>query len=296
MLKEDKVIAWIAFACVGFFWGTTYLAIRIGVQSFPPFLMAGTRHTIGGLLICSYFLLKGYPLPDFKTLRTFAINGFLMLAVANGLVTWAEISVSSGLAALVCSITPIWIVLINSTTIGREKIGIGVIMGFILCLAGQYIIFADNIKDFSNPRYTMGILALVIANIAWALGTIYSKNHRTNVNSLFGAGLQMLPAGILLDIYGVSLGELNNINPSADAIWAIIYLIIFGSIISYSAYLYLLKKLPTTIVSTTTYVNTVVAVGLGWLVLDEKLNMHTAAAVLITIAGLYFVNNSFKRV
>src|SRR5437868_3066200 len=128
-MKNEKFLAWLAFACVSFFWGTTYFAIRIGVSSFPPMLMAGMRHTIGGVLICSWFLLRGHKLPSFSDFRIFFVNGFLMLVMGNGLVTWAEIYISSGLAALICSLTPVWIVLINSGPGPAEKITPKVILG-----------------------------------------------------------------------------------------------------------------------------------------------------------------------
>src|SRR5436190_12140253 len=121
-MKNEKLFAWLAFAAVSVFWGTTFFAIRIGVASFPPVLMAGFRHSAGGILICTYFLLKGTRLPSLKELKVFAVNGILMLTLGNGLVTWAELYVSSGLAALICALTPIWIVILNSFTGVREKI------------------------------------------------------------------------------------------------------------------------------------------------------------------------------
>ncbi len=294
-MKNEKLFAWLAFAAVAFFWGTTFFAIRIGVQSFPPMLLAGFRHSIGGILICSYFLLRGYKFPPLKSLKVFAINGFLMLVLGNGLVTWAEIYVSSGLAALICSLTPIWIVMINAFTGKKEKVNALVWLGLAICLAGQLLIFNDNLKDFTNPNYALGIVCVLIANFAWALGTIYSKNHQSDVHPLFGAGLQMISGGFILDMLGTFRGEWAQLHPNADAIWALVYLIFFGSIIAYGAYMYVLKKLPSTIVSTYAYINTIVAVILGWLWLDEKLNLILGVAVLLTKGGVYLVNKSFNK-
>ncbi len=288
--------AWLAFAAVCFFWGTTFMVIRIGVTSFPPFLMAGFRHSIGGILICSYFLIKGYSIPPLKSLKVFAINGFLMLVIGNGLVTWAEIYVSSGLAALICSLTPIWIVAFTALSGHREKLTLQVIAGLAICLTGQFLIFHDNMKDFANRDYTLGIIFILIANASWALGSVYAKNHKSEVNPLFGAGIQMIVGGFILDVFGTFMGEWSQMHPEKDAIIALAYLVIFGSVIAYGAYMYILKHMPATIVSTYAYLNTVVAVLLGWLWLDEKLNAVMAIAVMLTIGGVYLINRTFQKV
>ena len=294
-MKNLSLKVWLAYAAVAFFWGTTYFAIRIGVQSFPPLLMAGFRHSLGGVLICSYFLLRGYKIPSMHDLKVFAINGFLMLSIGNGMISWAEIYVSSGLAALICSLTPVWIVIINSVTGKKEKITGMIVLGFTVCLAGQLLIFKDNIKDLAEANYALGIVAIVISNMAWASGTIYSKHHHSEVHPLFRAGLQMLFGGAVLDIAGTLKGEWTQLHPSADAIWALAYLIIFGSIISYGAYMYLLKKLPAAIVSASSYINTLVAVLLGWLILNEKLNFILGIAMLLTITGVWLVSKGMAE-
>lgn len=292
---NSKVNAWLAFAAVSIFWGTTFLAIRIGVETFPPFLMAGFRHTLGGVLICAYFLIRGYKLPAPGILKTFAINGFLMLVIGNGLVTWAEKYVNSGLTAIICSVTPIWIVVVNSVSGQKEKITFQAITGLGICLAGQFLIFSNNLKDFANPDYTLGIIFIVIANIAWAIGTVYAKSRETTVHALFGAGLQMIPSGIMLTAIGTAAGEWSNINPGAESVLAVVYLAIFGSIVAFGAYMYALKELPATIVSTYTYINTIIAVGLGWLWLNEPVNTEIWLAVFLTIAGLYLVKKNFSK-
>lgn len=294
MTTKPNLNAWLAYAAVAFFWGTTFFAIRVGVETFPPFLLAGFRHSIGGILICSYFLLRGYKIPEAKHLKIFAINGFLMLVLGNGLVTWAEQYVSSGLAALICSLTPVWIILLNSMTGKKEKFTVAVLAGIVLCLVGQLLIFRDNLADFADPNYTLGIIFILIANITWGMGTVYSKNNQTEVHPLFGAGLQMICGGVVLDIIGTVQGEWSRMHPSSEGILALAYLVIFGSIIAYGAYMYVLKQLPATIVSTYAYVNTLVAVILGWLVLDEPLNAVVWTAVVLTILGVYLVNRSQK--
>jgi len=295
MTAESKLNAWLAYAAVAIFWGTTFLAIRIGVETFPPFLMAGFRHSIGGIIICSYFLLKGYKLPERKQLKVFAINGILMLVLGNGLVTWAEQYVSSGLAALICSLTPIWIIAINAASGKKEKFTLTVFTGIMLCLVAQLLIFRDNLKEFADPNYTIGIIFILIANATWAIGTVYSKNNQTGVHPLFGAGLQMICGGAILDIIGTAKGEWSHMAPSLESWMALGYLVLFGSIIAYGAYMYVLKQLPATIVSTYAYVNTIVAVFLGKLWINETLNVMMWTAVVLTILGVYLVNRSFQK-
>lgn len=293
---NNQVKAWLAFGGVAFFWGTTFLAIRIGVQSMPPFLMAACRHLVAGILICSFFLLKGNKLPTWQQLKVFTINGFLMLVIGNGLVTWAEMYISSGLAALICALTPLSIISVNAL-FGqqKEKLRLKAAIGILICLGAQVIIFRDNLKELADPHYLTGVFCIVIAIIGWGLGSIYNKNKHTGLTPLYGAGLQMVTAGIILVVIGTLFGEWPRFTPSSEGIYAMIYLVIFGSLVGYGSYMYVLKQLPATIVSTYAYINTIVAVLLGWLWLDEKLNGAIALAVLLTITGVWLVNSSFFR-
>lgn len=294
-MNNEKLLAWLAFGAVALFWGTTFFAIRIGVQSFPPLLMAGFRQGCAGLLICTYFIIKGCKIPPVAQLKTIGINGVLMLVIGNGLVTWAEIWVSSGLAALICALTPVWIIVLNSFTGQKEKISPTILLGLVICLIGQLLLFKDNVADLANPNYALGIVAIIIANLAWAAGTLYSKHNTITINSFFGAGIQMIVAGVILTSLGTIKGEWAHLHPTTEAITALVYLIIFGSIVAYGAYMYVVKALPTNIVSTYAYINTLVAVLLGWLFLNEKLNLMLALAILLTIGGVWLVSSGVKK-
>lgn len=288
-------MAWLAFAGVAFFWGTTFLAIKIGVETMSPFLMAGCRHFAGGVLICSFFLLRRYPLPSWSQFRVYVINGILMLVLGNGLVTWAERYISSGLTALLCALTPLSIILMNMLFGARkEQLTLKTLAGIMLCLVAQVIIFRDNLKELANPGYLAGVLCVLVAILGWGLGSIYSKNRQTGITSLYGAGLQMISAGIILLITGSLLGEWPGFTPDARGMYSLVYLVIFGSLIGYGSYMYVLKQLPATIVSTYAYINTLVAVALGWFFLDEKLNGAVIIAVVLTIGGVWLVSSSFS--
>jgi drug/metabolite transporter (DMT)-like permease len=254
--------------------------------------MAAFRHTSAGIILISYFLIKGHKIPNLKALRTFSLNGLLMLAGGNGIISWAMQYVGSGLTALICALTPVWIVLINRITGDKTHISWLVILGFVICLIGQVLFFKDKVSYFDDPMYAWGIAAVVLSNILWAMGTVYSKNHVTKVPPLFAAGLQMIPGGLFLFIVAAFRGELADLNPAPQAINALVYLVLFGSLLAYSAYMYVIKNMPATIVSTYAYINTLVAIVLGWFWLGESLDVNTLIAAAFTIGGVILVSKN----
>ena len=292
MKISAKALAWIAFWAVSIFWGTTFLAISIGVKSFPPFAMAAFRHTLAGAILLSFFLLRGYKLPPLKTLKTYSFNGVLMLAGGNGIISWGMQFVGSGLTALICALTPVWIVLFNRLSGNKERINTLVIIGFVLCLIGQVVIFKDKVQLFDDPMFAWGLLAVVASNMFWAMGTIYSKNHQTGLSPLFGASIQMISGGLFLFVVAALRGELQNLHPEKEAIVSLLYLVAFGSLLAYSAYMYVIKNLPATVVSTYAYINTLVAIILGWFWLHEALDFYTWVSVLFTISGVFLVSRN----
>lgn len=177
----------------------------------------------------------------------------------------------------------------------KETLKRQAVLGIAFCLIAQVVIFRDNFKELSNPNYIMGIVFILIAIMGWGLGSIYSKNKQTGLNPLYGAGLQMLSAGVILLILGTLMGEWPQFNPTSEGLWSLVYLVLVGSLLGYGSYMYVLKQLPATIVSTYAYINTIVAVILGWLWLDEKLNAAIALAVALTILGVWLVNRSFAK-
>jgi drug/metabolite transporter (DMT)-like permease len=302
VLKNPNLKAYLAFVAVAVFWGTTFLAIRIGINGdgihlFPPFLLAAFRHTIAGILICGYFIFfKKLPIPSLHQFKQFSINGTLMLVGGNGIISWGMQYVDSGLAALICALTPLWIVIINLIMGSSEKVTKTMWLGFIICLLAQYLIFYDKVNLLSNKNYILGLLAIIVSNICWALGTVFSKSNKSDLPVLYNAGLQMIPGGTILLIISSIIGDWTKFNPSTDAVLALIYLVIFGSLLAYGCFMYILKALPAALVSTYAYFNTIVAVILGVIFLNEEINTKVIFAMLLTIIGVYLVGKKSKEI
>lgn len=289
--KSPLFGAYVAFALVSFFWGTTYLGIRIGVETMPPFWMAGLRQTSAGFLIILYGLIVGYKLPAWKEYRKTIIPALLMIATGNGLVTWAEQHINSGLTAILCSMTPVWVMLISFVVMRKESLHWKVITGICLGFVGILVIFSNSLSDFANPEYALGIIAIVLANVGWAAGTVYVSKVKTDIPPVFAAGWQMFTAGIVLLAISFIREKPFETNYTFEGVGALIYLTVFGSIVAYGAFLYMLKHLSATIASAYAYINTVVAVVLGWLWLNESITLNMAIGTVVTIYGIYLVNS-----
>jgi len=288
--------AWLSLAIICIVWGTTYLVLKIGVEEVPPFLFTGMRQTIAGLALTG-IMVKFFDnrLPDLKTLSRHAVVGFFMISIGNGAVGWGELYVSSSIAAIICSLMPLWIILINLAYGRGDKIDAQILFGVLLGFAGLMMIFGDGIGDFQNPDYTMGIIIIFLATASWAAGTIYLRTFKKHGTPILDAGLQMLFGGIFLLILSSFTEDPSQANWNGDSIFALFYLIIFGSAIAYGAYSYVLTRLPTPVVSLYAYINPVVAVVLGWLILDEKLNTAIMVGCLIIVAGVYIVNTGYRK-
>jgi drug/metabolite transporter (DMT)-like permease len=295
MNNRNLYIAYIALAAVCLIWGTTYLALRIAVVHFPPFLFTAIRQITAGLLLLAFMFTLGKA--AFPTKQHFirqAIGGFFMLSLGNGLVAWAEMHIPSGVAAIICSLMPVVVILMNLVINQDEKPNAPIIIGVILGLIGIIMIFGEHFAEFSNTQYLLGIIMTFGAVVAWAGGSIWIKKKNGDSNPFVNAGIQMLFGGIWCLPLSLAFDDYSTLTWSMEAIGSLIYLIIFGSIIAYASYSYALKKLPMTIVSMYAYINPLVAVLLGWFVLNEKLNLRIILAFILTVAGIYIVNRGYQ--
>jgi len=293
-LKKD-LLAYLALAAVCLIWGTTYLALRIAVTHFPPFLFSGIRQVAAGLILLVIMLTIGkQKIPTKEVMWQQAFGGFLMMTLGNGLVAWSEMHIPSSIAAIICSIMPIWVIVINLYASKEDKPNLPIIAGVILGLTGIVMIFGQNLSELGNSQYLLGIFMIILANISWAGGSVWMKQRNLNTNPFMMAALQMLFGGLFMFPISFAIDDLSNVSWSPEAVYSLIYLIFFGSLIAYTCYTYAIRKLPMTIVSMYAYINPLVAVVLGWLVLDEMLNSRIVIAMLITIAGIYIVNRGYQ--
>lgn len=280
---------------VSFFWGTTYLGIRIAVETIPAVYVVGFRHFMAGVILFTYLLLsKKLVFPGWPRIFQNVILAFLMLILANGLTTYGEKSIPSGLTALLTTLSPLLVLIINLGS-GKEKISSKILTGVLLGLAGMVVLFFNGLAQLTNPNYRIGIISIICAIIAWSIGTVYSKSvKKDNHDILVDLCTQMLFAGISLLVTAFVLQVPFAINTwKATNILAVFYLTFFGSLAGFLSYLYALSKMPSTAVSVFTYFNVVVALFLGWLILNEEVTLRLVFATVLILLGVLIAN--YKR-
>lgn len=295
MNNRHSYLPYAALAAVCIIWGTTFLALRIAVLHFPPFLFTAIRQTTAGLLLLTLLFAMGKAtLPSKRHLGRQAIAGFFMISLGNGLVAWAEVHIPSGVAAIICSLMPVLVILINVIIHRDERPTISMIAGVLLGLAGIILMFGEHLNGFSSTEYIIGILFTFAAVVAWAGGSIWIKKKNVESNLFLNAGLQMLFGGLLLFPVSIAFEDLNQLHWSPEVTWSMTYLILVGSLVAYASYAYALRKLPMALVSLYAYINPLVAVVLGWTILGETLNARVWLAIFMTITGIYIVNKGYQ--
>jgi drug/metabolite transporter (DMT)-like permease len=277
----------VAFAAVYVVWGSTYLAIRIGVESFPPLILAGLRHFTVGLFLYPVLRKKTGIRPTVAHWRTAVIAGALLLFLGNGGLSWAERTVPSGIASLLVASVSLWLVIVDWLRPGGVKPALRVVMGLLLGFAGLALLVGPAHLGGSERVDPRGAAVLVFASLAWACGSLYSKHGGMPSSPMLGVAMQSFAGGAILLIAALFAGEFRGLHLGAISLrsWlAIAYLIVFGSGIGFSAYIYILHKSTAARVATYAFVNPVVALFLGWLFAGEAITLRTviAAAVILT--------------
>jgi drug/metabolite transporter (DMT)-like permease len=296
-MKKELHKAYIALGIVSFFWGTTYIAARVGAQEMPGLFISGLRQFISGAILVSYFLLKGYRIPNKEILKKISVQSIFLLCIANGLLTWSVEYISGGLAAIIAALVPLFIALFTVWLSKCAKISRLMIIGLVIGFAGVLTIFYDYLGQMKSGSFVLGVVLAILSTLSWSFGTVYTSKEKPPINILFNVGLQMLIAGVLvLIICGVTGKYVNMAHVGQNTWLALVYLIVFGSLIAYSAYVFMISKLPPTQVSVYAYINPIVAVVIGWLLLSEKMNVQMIIGTLITLGGVYLVNREFKKV
>lgn len=284
----------LALIWISFFWGTTWLASKEGVKYMPALQLAAIRQFLGAAFYLSYFIFKKTPWPKGKQWKTILILSVLNFVLSNGLSTWGVKYISSGLGAIIGAIFPLWIVIIRF--FNGDRLSKLALIGLLTCFGGVCIVFSDYLSDFIKPDFQFGILLSVIATITWAFGSLYTKKKAASFNPYFSLGLQMLISSILLFAYTGATGTSVAITQiPSQAWWAITYLVVFGSITTFVAFIYALQHLPTEISSIYAYINPIVAVILGSFIFNEPLTITLSLGVLVVLLGIYLVNLAIKK-
>jgi drug/metabolite transporter (DMT)-like permease len=277
----------VAFAAVYLVWGSTYLGIQIGIESFPPLLLAGFRHLLAGLILYPLLRWKTGIRPTARHWKTAIVTGFLLLFVGNGGVSWAEQTVPSGVAALLVATVSLWLVILDWLRPGGIRPVFRVVVGILMGFSGLVLLVGPAHLGGSGRVDPGGAGILVIASLGWAIGSLYSKHGSMPSSPMLSVAMQGLAGGVVLILVGLFTGEFHGFHFAAITVrsWlALGYLIVFGSGIGFTAYIYILQKSTAARVGTYAFVNPVVALFLGWLFAGETISLRTvlAAGVILT--------------
>jgi drug/metabolite transporter (DMT)-like permease len=291
-VSEHRRSAYIAWLAVCFFWGTTFLAIRVALESLPPLMMAGGRHLIAGMILGSFVKARAVPMPARRSWPGQAMLGILMLGIGNGGVVWAEQWVPSGIAAVMVATIPFWVVGVEAALPSGERLTGRQLAGLLLGFAGILMLVWSDLRPggLAGRGFIQGAIALQISCVGWALGSAYAKRHVRHDNPIASAALQMLFGGVALLVAATLIGEPPG-HFTARTAGAFIYLIVFGSLVGYVSYVYALKYLPVTTVALYAFVNPVIAVVLGALLLSEPFTPRMVVAIAVIFAGMMIVRS-----
>lgn len=289
MSSSSKRSAYLAWVAVCLLWGTTYLAIRIALESIPPLLMTGLRWLGAGVLIVSTLKLRGIELPSMKAWPQLAILGVLFMGFGNGGVVWAEQYIPSGLAAVLVAAIPFYMVGVERFMPDGEPLSTRQVVGLVIGFAGIVLLVWPELEAGSGRSFLLGVGATQLACLGWAIGSSYSRRRHAAENVFAASGLQMVLGGLIITMLGTLAGEWSAMAFTPRTLAAIVYLLFFGSIAGFLAYAYALKHLPVATVSLYAYINPIIAVVLGTLVLGEPLSPRLAVAGAIVFAGSMLV-------
>jgi drug/metabolite transporter (DMT)-like permease len=293
--KSHRTRIVLAFASVYLIWGSTYLAIRYAVETMPPFLMAGARFVVSGAILYAWSRARGTPPPTRRHWRNAVIAGTLLLVGGNGAVVWAEQYVPSGLTALLVSVVPFWLVVIDWLRPGGRAPGRAVIAGLILGLIGIFVLVNPTAETGHASVNLTGAAVLMLGSILWALGSFFSSHSDLPSSGIMRTGLEMLGGGVVLFFVAGFSGEFSRFHPhevSRASVIGLLYLTTFGALLGFTSYIWLLDKVSPARAGTYAYVNPVVAVLLGWAVAGEALSSRTLVAAAIVIGAVALITTA----
>jgi len=291
--SRAQIIA--AFASIYVIWGSTYLAIRYAVETIPPFVMGGVRFLISGTILYLWSRYRGAPKPTRIHWRNAIIAGGFLLLGGNGAVVWAEQFVPSGLTALLVSILPFWLVIIEWVRPPRRRPSGAVLVGLVLGFVGIIVLVGPSGLGGHGNVAPIGALVLILGSLSWAIGSFWSRDAQLPESGLLTTGMEMLGGGALMLIVGTLSGEFSHLDvhaiSKASAI-GMLYLVTFGSLVGFTSYIWLLDKVSPARLGTYAYVNPLVAVMLGWAIAGERLSIRTGVAAAIVICAVALITTA----
>ncbi|MEO7445033.1 MAG: EamA family transporter [Ferruginibacter sp.] len=296
-MQHNNGKAYTALCITSIIWGTTWVASKIGIHSMPALQMASVRQLIAGFCFVFFFMgLRKYPLPTRAQFKWIFIMAMLMFVMANGLSTWSLTYMPTGLSALIGALYPLSVVLIERIFFGSKKITPITMAGLLLGITGVGIVFSENVFTHTAASYGKGLTLAVIAMLSWSLGSVFISRNKSDLNPYYSTGWQMVISSVMLFIAAVATGQRIPLSSFTIEGWLVIaYLVLLGSVLSFIAFIYTLKKLPPALSSIYAYINPLVAMATAALVLGEKLTAYMAWGALVTMTGVYLVNYSVHR-
>ncbi len=290
---RERRLALIAWFAVCLIWGTTYLGIRVSLESMPPMIMAGLRWTVAGGGLAIYMAIRGERMPSGAALRGALLLGFLMLVLGNGGVVWAELYVPSGLTAVVVAASPFWMAGVEAFRADGERMTWRTAIGLVLGFSGIVLLIWPELTHggVGGRNFVLGMLALQLACLGWSIGSSYSKRHARADNVFSATAAQMLAGGAMMLAIGTARGEWSALSFTPRSTAAFVYLSTVGAIGGFVAYTYALRHLPVSLVSLYAYINPIIAVALGVAILGEPFTLRMAAAAALVLGGVAIVRS-----
>ena len=294
MASQKK--AYLALTVTSLVWGTTWVASKMGLSHLPPFQLASIRQLLGGSIYVSFFLWKGEGLPTKKQFLWLIPMAFLMFVSSNGIATYGLQYITSGLAALIAALYPLSVVLIERFYFKAIKITAQTLIGLILGLLGIAFIFYKDSLLIHGTHYALGVCLSLFAMITWSVGSIIISRNKINMNAYYSIGWQMLISAITMGLFTLITGNYIALSAIPTLSWGVIlYMVIGGSVFAFISFIYSMKNLNPAIASLYAYINPIVAIWVGSLLLHEKINLESIVGTICTLVGVYLVNKSLKN-
>ena len=290
-VRPRRLALLLAFFAIYVVWGSTYLAIRYAVETIPPLVVAGVRHSVAGMALLAWTYARGYR-PTLREWRASLVLGILYFAIGHGSLHWAETVVPSGLASLLVASEPIWIALMAAVVSHGERLTGKTMLGLLLGIAGVALLMRDESAS-GNRAVLVGSIAILIGTLSWSVGVFYSRSASLPRNAIARAGMPEIAGAVALLLAAAFSGEFSRLHIATvtpRSAWALLYLITFGSIVAFTAYTWLLDHCSPTLVSTHTYANPIIAVLLGWMWAGEVINIRVLEAGLLTLFAVFLIS------